>query len=475
MPCPTSPPWVCQTKKALRPIRKYLQNRAKRVRKDLRRLTLSGSLPATLQSVNEITPGHKLKEPWGLFALRPEILNIELTSASWGVIMLSGFDSTRLKSLRVPVSAPGDCLRIGAALKGMPHLAHLTITELSDGQEFVKEFRHLGDGILALWSSLRSLDIDIASLDPGRSWRRSQAFLEPQDVGFFFREFFPEPSYSQVEALIRARYDDPREPPDVHLLRSPRCQLNLERLRLRHIGLPWWAFQTVFSPHTIKDLDLPKCRAAENVWDDLGKHAKIHKLANTSYAMLTGSFMNFLSTQNSLRFLSFARPPDVYNAVRVWSYVQGFGHQTSFVSLRLTEAAPHLGLGTAWGKAHARKVWLLQSRKSWIQHEHLIRSSESWSYFKDLIRSLNSYDQYEYPKKSDFMKALSNMTLLKHLVIPADMFDITPKFMACLAIELPALEYIEWAFDYACPVSRLPFNFCKAVPLTSHRNSAHAS
>ena len=36
----------------------------------------------------------------------------------------------------------------------------------------------------------------------------------------------------------------------------------------------------------------------------------------------------------------------------------------------------------------------------------------------------------------------------------ADMFDITPEFMACLARELPALESIEWGFDYACPVSQ---------------------
>ena len=445
---------------ALSPIGTYLHYRAKRARKDLRRLTLSGELPATLPSVNEFTPDHTLKEHWGLFALRPEILNIDLPSASWSSIMLSGFDLTRLKSLSVAVSAPMECLKIGAALMDMPHLAHLTITELPDGQEFVKEFRHLGDGILALWSSLRSLDIEMTSFNPDSIpegfWTSNEAFLEPKDIDFFFKEFFPEPSFSQVEALIRARYDDPREPPDVNLLRSPRCQLNLERLRLKHIGLPWWAFQTVFSPHAIKDLDLPECRAAKNIWDDLRKDAKIHKLANINYVMLTDSFMNFLSIQNSLRFLSFARPPDVYDTVRVRYNIPDYDRRASSLSLRVTEAAPHLGLGTAWGKAHARKVWLLHSRQSWTQHEHMIWSSESWSYCKNLIRSLKSYDQFEYPKKSDFMKELSNMTLLKHLVIPADMFDITPKFMACLAIELPALEYIEWAFDYACPVSRLP-------------------
>ena len=54
------------------------------------------------------------------------------------------------------------------------------------------------------------------------------------------------------------------------------------------------------------------------------------------------------------------------------------------------------------------------------------------------------------------MKALRNMTLLKHLVFPAAKFDITPKFMACLAIEVSAVECIEWASEYACRVSQSP-------------------
>ena len=451
-----SPCEACETKQALLPIGTYLHSHAENARKDLRKLTLSGWLPATLGSVNESTPGHTLKEAWGVHALRPEILDVKLPFACWSPIMLSGFDLTRLKSLKVPVRAPVDCRKIEAALMGMPHLAHLTITELPDSQDFVNEFHHLGDGILARYLSLRSLDIDITNSDREESWVGDEEFVEPDEIGFFFKQFFPEPSWSQMEALVRARYDDPREPPEVNLLRSPKCHLNLERLRFNHISLPWWAFRTVFSPNAIKELDLPKCRAAESIWDDLGKHAKIHKLANINYAMLTGSFMTFLSTQNSLQFLSFARPPDSYSPVRIRSNIQVDGLPRRLASFEVTDVAPHLGLGTEWGKTRARNVWLLQSRNLWTQHEHLIRSPKSWSYFENLIRSLNSYDQLEYPKKSDFVKALSNMTLLKHLVIPADMFDITPRFMACLAIELPALEYIEWAFDYACPVSQSP-------------------
>ena len=51
--------------------------------------------------------------------------------------------------------------------------------------------------------------------------------------------------------------------------------LNLERIRLRHIDLPWWAFETVFSPHSIEELDLSTCRVAPNTWHDLGKYAQL--------------------------------------------------------------------------------------------------------------------------------------------------------------------------------------------------------
>ena len=44
---------------------------------------------------------------------------------------------------------------------GMSYLAYLTIINLSDSDDFVNEFHHLGDGILALSSSLQSLDISL--------------------------------------------------------------------------------------------------------------------------------------------------------------------------------------------------------------------------------------------------------------------------------------------------------------------------
>lgn len=445
---------ACEIEAALLPVKAYLDCRARKVSKDVRELTLSGWLPQTLESENEDASGHKFEGAQGVCAFRPEVLNIELRWSSWSPVMLSGFDLTRLRSLNMPVRAPLDCLKIGVAFVGMPHLKSLTITELSDNQDFVDEFRHLGDGIMALSSSLRSLDISITNRNRPEPWETDEAFVEPADVGFFFKAFFPEPSCIQIATLVRARYSDPREPLDVNILQSFKGQLNLEHIRLRHIGLPWWAFQTVFSPATIKELDLEMCRMAPNVWVDLGKHAQLHTLANINYKILAGPFMSFLSTQHKLRFLSFAPPPDIYRVAGVRpNFLNPGVHITSFA---VTEAAPDLGPGTEWGRNHARNAWLLQSSKAWIQHEHLIQSPCSWSSFENLIVSLSSYADHQYPKKSIFVKALCNRTLLKHLVLPAGMFDITPKFMACLAIELPALESIEWGFDYASLVGQLP-------------------
>ena len=424
--CPMCPCEACEIEVAWRPINAYLDCQRSNVSEDLRELTISGWLPQTLESVNDDIPGHTFKGTRGVFALRPETLNIELHWATWSPVMLSSFDLTRLRSLKMPVRAPVDCVKIGAAFRGMPHLESLTITDLSDSQDFVNEFHHLGDGIMSLSSSLHSLDVTITNCNRAENWNKDEAFTEPGDIAFFFKMFFPEPSCHQIEALVRARYKDPWEPLDVDILRSSRGQLNLERLRFKHIGLPWWAFQTVFNPETIKKLDLPACRVAANVWEDLGKHAQLRELAHINYEALSGPFRSFLSTQHNLRFLSFARPPDIYSVAGIRS---AFGEdQVDVTVFVVTEAAPHLGPGTEWGKVHARNASL-----------------------------------HHYPSSLEFLMLLSNKTSLKHLIIPADMFDITPSFMARLARELPALESIELGFDYTCLVSQLPM--ARVVPM----------
>ena len=444
---------ACAFEASLLCIKADLDRRAKKISKDLQELTLAGWLPHPLSPMfaNEDEVDHSLKGARGLCVFQPRILNIELGWAGWSPMMLCVFDLTRLRSLKIPVRASSACMKTAAALSHIPRLASLAITGLSDSREFVDEFRHLGVGILALSSSLRSLDISITKSDLAETWGGYDAFVEPDNVAFFFEKFFPEPSCEQIEALVRTRYSDPQEAVYVNMLRSSKGPLNLECIRLKHIGLPWWAFQTVFNPESIRELDLLACRVAPVVWGDLAEHAQLYKLANLSYAMLSGPLTHFLSTQHSLHFLSLVRPRDVYSQVDVNTFA-------------VTVAAPHLGPGTEWGRLDSRHAWLLQSSKAWTQHEYLIQSPRSWSYFENLIRSLSPYDQCQFLRKSDFVKFLSNNRSLKHLMLPVDMFDITPVFMACLAVEFPALESIEWGFDYACPVGSYLMRFpCNPV------------
>lgn len=70
--------------------------------------------------MNEDVPDHTCKGTGGVCALGPEGLNIELRWATWSPTMLSDFDLTRLRSLKMPVRVPLDYLRIGAAFMGMP-------------------------------------------------------------------------------------------------------------------------------------------------------------------------------------------------------------------------------------------------------------------------------------------------------------------------------------------------------------------
>lgn len=229
-----SPCEACEIEIALLSLNAYLDFRTRNFGTDLRELTLSGWLPQTLESVNEDAPGHTFKGARGVCSLRPEILNVELRWATWSPLMLSSLDLTRLRSLKMPVRAPLDCLKIGAAFMDMPHLASLTITELSDSEDFVDEFHHLGDAIMALSSSLRSLDINITNCNRRGPLGKYEPFVQPDDAAILFSKFFPEPSSNRVEALVRARFNDPREPPDVNIARSSKGPLNLERIRLKH-------------------------------------------------------------------------------------------------------------------------------------------------------------------------------------------------------------------------------------------------
>lgn len=372
-------------------------------------------------------PAHSFLGLGGIVDICPEVLNFELHWSHWTSTVLFAFDTARLRSLTIPVRSPSDCIRIRLALKRMPNLESLTIKEIPDIQDFIDRFHHLGRGILALAPTLRALSLSLTNMNRKSDWEKDEAFVEPDDLAFFFKHFFPEPTPRDIAMLARRRFLDPREDTDINILQSTKGPLNIETMELRHIGLPWWAFQTVFNPSTIKTLSLPKCKVEPTVWDDLGSWCKLITLTRISYDMLPGAFLRFLSAQNELRALSFMRPCHKYDLVDVsfeWNQL------TAIMGLAVVE--PSMGPGTAWGRARARDAW----------HNSM---GGLWN------------DYYHYPKRSAFVSALSHKRSLKHLVLPPNMFDVTPAFLAYLAIELPALENLELGFDYDCPELREAF------------------
>lgn len=53
------------------------------------------------------------------------------------------------------------------------------------------------------------------------------------------------------------------------------------------------------------------------------------------------------------------------------------------------------------------------------------------------------------PEVAQRTKALEE----NRLILPADMFDITPDVIQCISTELKSLESLTWGFDYSDPVS----------------------
>lgn len=302
-------------------------------------------------------------------------------------------------------------------MMNLSQLCSLTLVDLPDNDEFIDEYHHLGTGILAL-RPLRVLDISMTNHARPETFEDREAFVEPKYPAFFFNAFFSEPNTQQVAAHVRRMYENPRVPVQTNLNMSNQGSLNLERLRLWHVNLPYWAFQTVFNPTSIREFELLNCRVDPYVWQQLRtRRADMRALTNIRYDLLCEEFLEFVTTQRNLQSLSFARPPDTYHFVQE---IDENGNPLDLLVERL-HAASEFGPGTAWGRAAWR--------------------GPPWS-------------RYQYPTSKQFANALRGKPDLRHLVIPFDMWDITPAFLGRLGAGLPGLgpglpglESIELGFD----------------------------
>ncbi len=226
---------------------------------------------------------------------------------------------------------------------------------------------------------------DVDDLDP---------FIEPDELGYFFRKIFPCPSEKEPIPLSERHHQQTTDP----VVEVPLC---LTRLRLKHLSLPWYSFDTIFNAETIKNLHLPCSSVDTQLWGLLA-NARLDTLTDLSFDMLSTPFLSFLSQQSSLKELTFTPPPEP----------------------------------TSWG------------------------NEPQW--YRDFLRDaprLGPYTGAGYPSLDAFLVSLKDMNMLKHLVLPTDMYKLSCECFFFFAEFLTALEDLELGFDYNDLVRARTFPF----------------
>lgn len=367
--------------------------------KSIKELTLAGYFP--LNEIHNSLNSHPFVRSSGFKAIRPETFIVDLGLTGWDFRVLEGMSVHKLKSLRLPISIPSDCVGLGQALTNMPELVSLAITDIPDREEFTAGLDDIGKGIMSCASTLRELDIEMTNFNHPPAWAKDDRFVEPEEHGFFFRKLFPCPSTEEPSALCQRHLRVGTHP-------LAKARLDLTKLRLKHMSLPRYAFDMVFNATTIKDISLPYSNVDGEVWGMLETYAKLDTLTEISYAMLSAEFLHFLSQQSSLKRLTFVRPQDKYEVNNVTFY----GDSPSVIHV-VSKYAPRLGPDTGAG----------------------------------------------YPSLYDFSSSFEDLTSLKYLALPVDMYTITSSSLISLAASLTGLEHIELGFDYKDCVSAMAFPF----------------
>ena len=360
----------------------------------------------------------------GLAVLRPQAFAFNMHWKFWDLAILLGFQLSRLASLKIPIRSPSNCTLLGQALSHMSGLRSLTLTDLPDRPHFLRVFPRLGQGILARKASLRELDISMTNFNrPHYGWEGDEVMIKPEIVGYLFSQIFPI-SRSWIAARTQQRFADPRDSihKDVESRWHGHGPLKLEKLRLRHVGIPAYAFRHILDASHLKELRIPYCDVAPEAWETLQSEAQLVVLENIDYELLPDTLVDFLQSQTSLESLSFSRPTNVYS----FADLHQFSPNVFTMLMKMEREASWLGPGTAWGAQYTKMSWRAAFE----------RCRGYYSTLDELMASLRH-------------------TSLKQLVLPADMYDISADFVSAVGCELKSLEYICWAFDYGSWVSQL--------------------
>ena len=366
-----------------------------RLAKSVKELTLSGGFSFQADGGYSWT-SHPFMRSSGFKALRPETLRVNLSWNDWDFDILHGMSTTNLRVLKLPIRLPSDCLRLRQALATMPSLGSLAITDIPDREEFLIGLEQIGKGILSCAATLRELDIEMTNFNRPVSWDGDERFIQPKDVGFFFRKIFSCPPEQELLGLFELHARQGKTP----MMGAP---LSLTKLRLKHVNLPWYSFGTIFNATTIKHLHLPfSVVDCEEVWGLLETYAHLDTLTDISHDMLSPRFLAFLKEQSSLKELTFARPQEQYDVGDVVLY-----GASAYMTILVSDEAPRVGPNAV----------------------------------------------AKYPSFEKFLSSLENKAMLKHLALPPDMYRMTRDCLLFIAQSLTGLEHLELGFDYKDPVS----------------------
>ena len=403
----------------------FLSTHSNQLSKSFRSLVLRGTLEKRAIPANFV-PGALEHEFFGaksLEMLRLQRFAFNIHWIYWDIEILKKLSLHHLTSLKVPLGLASDSLDLGNALISMNSLRSLTITDMPDSHRFLRFFPILGLGILSRTGSLRELDLSITNSNrPDQyctTWERigieEEPFEAPKSLDQFFKAFFPK-SDDDVHEEIQQEYLS-QKTLIINILKKTRHTLGplkLEKLRLKRIDVPKHAFTRTFDGSTLTQLRIPYCDVHPAVWSNLSP-SRVTVVEDVNYELLPGNLLTCLESQPSLHSLCFRRPADQYKRRGCTSY---HGHEAPPESFNPWRQASPLGRGTSWG--------------------------EQCCYSRQ--------EKQKFPSLGTLLKTLSK-TRIETLLLPADMYDVTPQIVRTIGIQLPLLKDLTWGFDYKDMVS----------------------
>ena len=352
----------------------------------------------------------------------------------WDMMILSSISQAHLLTLKIPLPRYSELEALVRALSAMTQLRSLVVTDIPDKHDFPHYAPMLGQGIRSREASLRELDLEMTNFNRPNpyveEWERDEIFPRRKSFDWFFNDVFLDPEdldewhNSPLPYISQASEC-------VEYALSPTCGqglLKLEKLRLKNINVPAYASQKIFDWAYLKELRLPHGRVDDAVWEDL-KVAKLEVLEDIDYTELTHPLIRLLRSQSSLKSATFARPRPLYNEGGMVDWEDGNGPQMTF---GLVEWPSPLGPGTDWGRSG---IWNRQTHQMPFESDH----------------------ELGYPDIMTLLVALGKNKGLKNLVLPADMFDITPAVIRMASRRLKSLTHLTWGFDYNDQVSSAPY------------------